>query len=226
MKSFSTSRCHERNHAEFSLRVMTDGIADSHIESMLVGIESMVQTGSVFRAGQTFQYGWMLTLVQELGDGLLTLHEPDMRSMPINFVPGVTETIRHMMLQLFTLDSFAIGREQMDIPTVCQSGIACNRYKIGEGFIMERATPSDDNDSGWFVGCNNSDCDHNDASNLQRLSLFEVFLARPEIRDWVSFPIGTLVQRHGKDLSVYQDGRPLEIVVDSFVDQALRRPQV
>lgn len=223
METFSTSRCHERSHPEFSLLVERDGVADSHLKSLLAGIESMVHAGSVFCAGQNFQHGWMLTLVQEFGDGSLTLHEPDMLSMPIKFVPGVTETVRHAMLQLFALDSFSISREQMEIPTIVQSGIACNRFAIGDGFTVDRVTPSDDNDSGWFVGCAETECNHNDADNLQRLSLFQLFLGRPEIRDWVTFPAGSQVQHRGRDLSVFRDGQPLQIVPGSFIDQRLRQ---
>ncbi len=225
MKTFSTSRCHERNHPEFTLLVEPDGIADSHIESLLAGLESMVHSGSVFRVDQTFQHGWMLTLIQELSDGSLTLHEPDMLSIPIKFVPGVTETVRHMMVQLFTLDSFSISREQMDIPSVRQSGIACDRYNLGDGFIMDRGAPSDDNDSGWFVGCADPDCDHNYPDNLQRVSLFQLFLGRPAIRDWVTFPTGTLIQQYNCELNVFLDGRRLEVVAGSFTDQMLRRHQ-
>ncbi|MEL7337875.1 MAG: hypothetical protein AAFN70_16895 [Planctomycetota bacterium] len=167
----------------------------------------------------------MLTLIQELSDGSLTLHEPDMLSMPIKFVPGVTETVRHLMLQLFTLDSFSISREQVDIPSVRQSGIACDRYNLGDGFIMDRGAPSDGNDSGWFVGCADPDCDHNNPDSLQRVSLFQLFLGRPAIRDWVAFPVGTLIQRRNRELSVFLDGRPLEVVAGSFADQMQRRHQ-
>ena len=183
----------------------------------------MVHGGSVFRAGETFQYGWMLTLVQQRDDGTLTLHEPDMKSMPIEFVPGVTETVRHMMLQLFTLDSFSVDRADMSIPTVRQSAIACQRYRDGNGFMMDRAEPSDDLDSGWCIACADEACDHSDPNNLRRISLYEIFLGRPEIRDWITFPIGSMIQRTDDAIHVFRDGTPLTLIKGSFVDAARNR---
>lgn len=194
-----------------------------HVDSLISAIESMVRDGSVFRAGETYQYGWMLTLVQELPDGTLTLREPDMKSMPIEFVSGVTETVRHMTLQLFALDSFAVDRSDMDIPTVRESGIACQRYRDGIGFIMDRAEPSDDHDSGWFIGCVNETCDHNDPNSLRRISLYELFLGRPEIRDWVTFPIGSMIQRTDDAIYVFRDGTQLTLIQGSFVDATMNR---
>lgn len=200
--------------------VNADGIPIEHIESFGRTVEAMVQNGTVFSVGETLLYGWMYTLVQRLTDNTLTLHEPDMRSMPIRFVPGVTETIRHTMLQLFALDSFGVDRSEMDVPTIRHSAIVCSRFGEGAGLIMDRSVPSDGADSGWFVGCANDDCDHNDVKNLRRISLYEVYLARPEIVYWVAFPCNTAVLRTDDCApQVFRDGAPVALIPGSFMDE-------
>jgi len=224
MQTFSTSRCHEFDHPEFKLMCDPQGIAEAHILSLVSGLEAMVAEGSVFQPDDRFHYGWVQTKVRELEDGMLTLDEPDMKSMPINYVPGITETLRHMMLQLFTADSFGIDRADLDFPSLRQSGIACRQYSQGEWLMMARAEPTDELDSGWFIGCGDKSCDHNDSKNLQRLSLYEVFLNRPQIRDWVSLPFGALLQQKPNVLPVlFLEGQPQKIEPGSFLDQATNR---
>ena len=65
----------------------------------------MVSQGSRFLPEQTFQIGWMMTKVKEYDASHLALVEPDMKSFPIKWIPGITHTLRQMMVQLLMLDS-------------------------------------------------------------------------------------------------------------------------
>jgi len=62
-----------------------------------------------------------------------------------------------------------------------------------------------------------------DPKSLQRISLYELFLGRPDIRDWTTFPIGSMVQRTDDAIHVFRDGTPLALIQRSFVDAALNR---
>jgi len=96
----ATHRCADHGHAEFVLEVDPSAVPEQHIEQIIQTLEGMVAHGSVFTPGQTLQVGWMITQVQRHDEMRLTLFEPDMRSLAVKYVPGVTETLREMMLQL------------------------------------------------------------------------------------------------------------------------------
>jgi len=77
----------------------------------------------------------------------------------MKFVPGITQTLRQMMLQLFFLDSLGIAREEMKLPSVRQSAVVCKRYKAAKGLVLSRGPAQAQRDSGWLIGC--LDEDHN-----------------------------------------------------------------
>jgi hypothetical protein len=137
--------------------------------------------------------------------------------MPIRWVNGVTHTLRQMMLQLFMLDSVGL-RDEIDLPTIRQSLIACTHYADAD-FFMARDNTGDGTVSGWFVGCTREDHDHNDPANLHRVSLYEAYLRQRAIQGFVAFPAGSqIVAMRQMDLGLARNGRPLEIVPGSFLD--------
>jgi hypothetical protein len=213
----ATTRCARHGHAEFLLEADEARVPDIYLRNIADTIERMVAGGSAFKSGQTFQVGWMLTLVRPHADGThLTLAEPDMQVMPIRWVGGVTHTLRQMMLQLFMLDSVGL-RHEIDLPTVQHSLIACTHYADTD-FFMERGRAGDAADTGWFLGCTRDDHDHNDPASLHRLSLYEALLRQRGIQGLAAFPIGSqiVVRRTGVEFA--QNGKPLKIVKDSFLD--------
>ena len=173
------------------MEVRDEGVLEPHVRSLVTGLENMVANGSVFRPDQTYGHGWMVTKVVEHERGL-TLHEPDMKSWPIQFVRGVSETVRHMTKQLFTLDSFGIPREEMDIPTILHSAVVCRRYHESEELVLVRGNP-EERDSGWSIACRGTDHDHQETENLANVSLYQVLLTRPEVVSWMTFPIDSLI---------------------------------
>jgi hypothetical protein len=220
----STTRCKDHCHAEFVLEVDEHVVPSQHISRVIDTIEGMVAQGSTFTPGETFQIGWMITKVQQYDEGRLTLFEPDMRTFPMAFVPGVTETLRQMMLQLFSIDSLAVPRGDMEIPNVCQSAIACKKYASAKSLLLSRDKPHSPSDSGWFIGCLDEDHNHEDANQLVLISLFEAFLNQSQIQGWMAFPEKTLIvlQDSGAP-KIFMDGKELPIVPNSFLAKILER---
>ncbi len=218
----STTKCEKFGHPEFVLDADETTVPDIYIREMVETIERMVAGGSVFRPGETFQIGWMLTRIQEQGPRHLTLEEPDMKSLPIQWIPGITQTLRQKMLQVFMLDSVAL-RHEMQIPTIRQSLITCTRYTDCD-FFMTRSEGKNEMDSGWFLGCLDGKHDHNEIGNLCCVSLYEAYLGQNGIQGFVTFPVGaTIVVDRKKGVTIFHEGEPLDIVPGSFLDTWQRR---
>jgi hypothetical protein len=217
-----TDTCRGHGHPEFVLEADEGHVPSVYLENVAQTIQRMVAAGSVFRPGETFQIGWMLTRVESYGDDRLTLVEPDMRSMPMRFVRRISETLRQMMLQLFMLDSVSL-RAEIDIPLAQHSLVACTRY-TEPAFFMTRSAPGDEHDSGWFVGCLADDHDHDAASNLTRVSLYEAFVRQPAVQGFLAFPIGSLIAVDPRaGVRIYKGEQELPVEPDSFLDAWTKR---
>ena len=224
-----TETCRRHGHPEFVLEADEAHVPAIYLENVAQTVQRMVAQGSVFRAGETFQIGWMLTRVESYGSAgnpartdRLTLFEPDMKAMPIRFVPGITETLRQMMLQLFMLDSVSL-RAEIDLPTVQQSLVACTRY-AEPAFYLSRSEPTDPNDSGWFVGCLADDHDHHQPANLTRVSAYEAFLRQPAIQGFLAFPRESLIAIDPRaGVRIYRGERELQVEAGSFLDAWTKR---
>ncbi len=217
-----TKNCHRHDHPEFVLEVDGDQIPEVYVQTFLETLENMVAAGSVFQPGETLQDGWMVTRVEDAGDGKLTLHEPDMQQLPVQFVPGITETLRHKMIQLFTLDSFGIEREQIKIPRIDQTAIACDRFDAGGELLLARDA-GEERHSGWIFCCLDDDHDHEQDDNLQLVSLYEAMLRCPHVVAWMYFPDDSqIVLRPDRHPLVIWKDEQLEIQPGSYLDELLK----
>lgn len=169
-----TTRCNKFGHPEFVLEADESSVPDIYLTEVADTIERMVEHGQCFLPGQSFQVGWMVTQVQTYDASHLTLVEPDMETFPIKWVFGITHTLRHKMLQVTMLDSVSL-RAQIQMPSVVQSLRACTRYS-SPSFFMARFSPTQERDSGWFIGCLNEDHNHRDPAQLRCISLYEAYL--------------------------------------------------
>ena len=143
-----------------------------------------------------------------------------MESMPIKWTPGITHTLRTLMLQLFMLDSVSL-RSQMQPASAQHSLIACTRYTESD-FFMHRMTQPEGADTGWFVGCLDRSHNHNAPANLIRVSVYEAYLRQRGVQGFLSFPVGSMIvfdQTAG--MSIRKDGRPLDIVKGSYLARVL-----
>jgi hypothetical protein len=182
----------------------------------------MVAAGSAFRPGESLQCGWSLLKFQSDGQGGLFLMEPHLSTRPIEYRGGVTETLLQNIRQVYTLDSYAIGRELLDFPTIYNSAIICHNFATAERIHLSR-TEKKGNDSGWFFGCYKMECDHQSASHLRSVSLLDAVALRPEISNWVALPceVNVLLQPGEKPILFSGDERA-SLIPGSFVDQLFR----
>jgi hypothetical protein len=220
----STSKCGRHQHPEFVLEAGESCLPEVHLRDLVQTIEEMVAQGSVFKPGDTMRIGWISALVQPYDASRLTLHEPDMQSIPVQWVPGVTESLRHRMVQVYTLDSFSL-RQEMNMPSFRHTLLVCTAF-AEPGFFMRRTSPSEKNkaDTGWFVGCLNDGHDHNSRENLRCISLYEAFIKQRGIQNFVVFPIGSMIMVDAqRGLSVWKNDAALSILPGSFLDRALNQ---
>lgn len=210
-----TKNCSKYDHPEFVLEVQRNYLQGT-LQCLADGIEEMVATGSRFKPKQTFQFGLSLTTVQSYDKTRLTLHEPDMLSMPIAWVPGVTWSTEQMFLQTSCLQSVGWLPELKNV-VLNASLIACPRFRE-HSFFMNRMSPSNECDSGWFVGCHDEDHDHNNADNLIRISLYEALLGQPDIGCFLTFPFNSMIVVHrGREIKIWLGEEEIEIAPETFL---------
>jgi hypothetical protein len=218
-----TTECSEHDHPEVVITFDDTGIPEETGRVLVRTIEQMVAEGSVFRPGESFAIGWMIAEIAEAGEGRLTLREPDLDTAPLEYRDGVTETLRHKMIQVFSGDSYGIERDRLVIPTINQLAIACEKVPESSALLLARNDSSDPDDSGWFALCTDEDHDHEDTGNIGVVPLHELARVRPEIIAWMMFPTGTTLLLEPEEAPlVMLDDVALELVEGSFVDQMLR----
>lgn len=217
-----TTKCSTYGRPEFLIRC-DDSIPEQDVEWLVALLEGSVREGVVYESGELVQVGWMLNMLSEVERGTLLLMEPDMRSLPIEWANGVTETLRHLRLQKDTAESVGLGR-LMQIPTIRESGLLGIDVDANtEGVILERGDAADA-DSGWFVGRLPSRLDYNDSENLRRVSLYEAATLCPRIVMFMSLPVGTRVEYSPGRVSISREGSTIVPQAGSFLER-LVHPQ-
>jgi hypothetical protein len=104
----------------------------------------------------------------------------------------VGHTLLHLFLQKSVAESLDLV-DEMNIPSLGQSAIACTQFGASEKFVMDRALPKGA-DSGWFLGCADRTHDHQRVENLQRVSLYEAAVRRSDkIIQFLGLPTGIYV---------------------------------
>jgi hypothetical protein len=215
-----TTRCGKHDHPDFVLEI--GEALDTDGRWLVEFLEEAVAEGERFAAGETVAIGWMVARVAEAPGGLLTLHEPDMTSMPIQWIPSVQTTLMHLRIQRAIAESVGL-EDEMDFPTIRQSAVVCTDVEDATGLILSRAKP-DGGDSGWFIGCTSPTHDHNDAKNLDRTSLYQLALAAPASIGFLSLPAGVqIVARPGAAPHLERNGKRLPIKPRSYLAQKITR---
>jgi len=220
MKSLVSTKCSAFSHPEFRVDFDEDSILEHEPEFLIRMLEIKVQQGSIFSAGQTIEVG--LSVLRVAADEpYLSLDEPDMRSFPIVFVTGVTQSLILLRHQHFVSGSFALDSEG-EIPSFLKGALVCTNYAESPAFFMDRLEPMRGNDSGWFIGCCAGTHDHNDPRNLTRVSLYAAFLALPEMHQYVSLPVGySVIIDPTRDPVFQQNGRRILPKPNSFLSERM-----
>jgi hypothetical protein len=203
-----TTTCARHGHPEF--RIAYDPavvvIADD-VKWFLGWLEESVGGGARYAAGQTCQIGWAITQVRHDGDDL-SIWEPDMRDLPIAWSESVSYTLAHLRIQKDVVES-VLDPDELSFPSMLESAVICDRLGQGEDLVMERVEPAGA-DSGWFFGCREDGHDHNDAAELQRVSLYEAVIRHaPQIIPYLALPPGILVGVGPGGPTLFHQGEPL-----------------
>jgi len=209
---YVTEGCAKYKHPEIVFEV-GEGVPEVDALHFKSTLEQMVASGSRFKAGETFQVAWMILRFAETDKGRLTLQEPDMQGMPIQYVNGVTRTLRFMRAQRDTADSFGLA-EKMKLTTFMDVILVpkdAGKIKIPQ---LHRGEPEAAM-SGWFLLEAGED-----PPRFRPMSLYELALSRPNLVKFFALPPGTDVVVHTSgEISVFSDGKPLTPQAGSFVDQ-------
>ena len=212
-----TKRCKDFSHREFSLNY-DSAIPENDVKTLLEYLEKSVEKGTIFKRKETIQFGWMILLIDEYSNQFLSLFEPDMKTFPIKWKRSVTQTLLQARIQKDTADSLGLLNE-INFPYILQSAIICNNLENSNGFFLERFEP-ESNDSGWFVGCMDSNHDHNNHLNLVRISLYKMLCSYPNLIMYFALPPDTSITIiNGIAQGIFYKKKKLEILKGSFLDR-------
>lgn len=181
-------------------------------EDFAAGFETMD-----LQEGQTVQVGWMMLSVVAGPEGL-ELHEPDMSGeTPINFIPGITRTLRDTMVQRYVTDSLGLT-EYLDFPTLVQSVITCDRIQPGGALFFTRPDHQEGHASGWVCCCCDKSHDHNDPAALTLTSLYDLGCRHPILVEFLALPVGSaVILVPGQNPAFYYGDQALDILPDSYL---------
>jgi len=190
-------------------------IADD-VKWFLSWLEDSVREGTHFTDGETCQVGWFVTQVRKRDDEDLSLWEPDMRNLPVQWFESVSYTLAHLRIQKDVVES-VLDAESLLFPSMRQSAIICTHLGQSDGLVMERTEPSDA-DSGWFCGCRARGHDHNNTAELRRVSLYEAAIRyAPQIIPYLALPPGILVGLGTAAPTLYRNDELLEFRAGSYL---------
>jgi hypothetical protein len=217
VKVLRTTRCSRHGHSEF--RITADpavAVVEGDATWLLEWLEDTVAQGTRFADGQTCQVGWVVTQIRQDGGGDLSIWEPDMCHLPVEWSESVSRTLAHLRLQKDVVESM-LPSEELAFPSMVQSAIVCTRLQEAEDLVLERSAPAAA-DSGWFCGCREDDHDHNDSTELRRVSLYEAAVKRtPQIIPYLALPPGVLIAVAAGLPVVFRDGKPLDVHPGSYL---------
>ncbi len=217
MAKSRTKNCAKFQHPELEIDYDPAWVLEADVQWLLRWLTAAVAQGSRFLDGQTCQIGLGLTKIRANEEGILSLLEPDFRQVPIVWIDSLNHTLAHLRSQKDVVES-VLPAEDLNFPSILQSAIVCSRLGKAKGFVLARDAPSDENDSGWYFGCNDHDHDHNSLDELQKVSLFHAAIEAPQIVPYVALPEGILVQLEGNALEIFRAGKPLAFKKESFLD--------
>lgn len=126
MANFRTQKCSKFGHPEILLHLADDAQMDP--EWLIGFFENAVSTGGKFKPDDTVQIGWMIDKVQQNSEGDLEIWEPVFDSIPIKWVRGIDNTIRHLTLQKSVAE--LINMEPV-FPSIIQAGTVVGKH-LGE----------------------------------------------------------------------------------------------
>lgn len=173
--------------------------------------EDAVAKGRRFSANETVQIGWMLVMLKENESHELEIWEPQFDSIPVKWILGANNTMRHLVLQKSTAD---LLRVEPEFPSLRQAGLASRAFLTAQDntdFCLIRQSP-DGNDSGWRF-----DVPLNSGDSSELRSLFELSFHRTGIVPFLALPNGTTVVKKGDQITVSWKGTTVDSSQNKFL---------
>jgi hypothetical protein len=211
-----TTRCSEWKHSEFRLE-FDSAIPQADVYALVSFLEESVQAGTRYDDGQMIEFGSMI-LRLAVSDDVFIVEEPDLRTFPISWKVGITQSMRLLRLQKDIAESVGLG-DHLEFSSIrCSLLVGTDLIEGLDMLILERSEPHA-SDSGWFVGRLDTKLDYNDAANLHRISVYQAILNWPRMAGFLALPAGSRVETSER-LTISRNGQPLEIQKGSFLDVA------
>lgn len=202
---FRTKGCAAHGHPEIAFMATDDLGAADHI---LEWLEEEVALGRQFLVGQTVQIGWTILKLAE-GADCLELTSPDFRGLSVRWGPGVDAMLRH--IQLHRLVCARLGTEP-EFPSMLEFAAVSPTFCAAKGGFQMSREAVESPDRGWVAA------EPGYASpEAQRMSLYELAVARPDITPFAARPPGSAVLAGENEVEV----RYRQVVLSSSTDDVL-----
>src|SRR3954471_13401358 len=135
MLEIRSTGCGKYDHAEFRLRLDTRTAVERDARELVASLERQVAGGHSFKEGDIFQWGWLNLRCRHISADLITLEEPDLINVPMQYTDSVTNSLCHLHWQRACASS--LGMEQSPTtPMMTETAAICPG--IGsESFFME-----------------------------------------------------------------------------------------
>lgn len=185
---YRTTRCAAKGHPEFTV-VFAREVPVPDLERTLIShFETAVVAGTVFKNGESVQFGWSTLRLFNRPDGTLGVLEPDLRH-ELKWVESVDQSAMETWRQKEVLASVDL-LERIDFPRQAFQAVVCSKALGSSSFVLGRTEPSAPTDSGWFVGCTDEDHDHQAADALNVVPLIEIAVHVPSLTQFFALPQG------------------------------------
>ncbi len=214
-QEFSTKKCARFGQPEFVYSSGDSTIIDTDTLWFASTLEGMCASGSRFKAGQTLLIG-PVALKMEAAEGKrLRLFEPDMKSMPFNYVDSVARTLMLVRRQRETAVSLGVVKDISFAPL--HQPLLMTRDALSAKFIL-MIRSHESGGTGWVLSDAQGKKSLED-EELQAMSVYEAALARPEILDFLALPDSvTVAVGSRKEFVITKDGIVVEPAKDSYLD--------
>ncbi|VWD39003.1 hypothetical protein BLA50215_05237 [Burkholderia lata] len=211
-----TIHCKRFDHPEFQIQVSDRTIPAVDIGWLLRFLEQSVAGGERFRAGETLQIGWMVTMLESGADDVLRIMEPDMRAIPIEFIDSVDSTLKHLRNQKDMAASVAPAQEP-DFPSLRQSAVVHVNFKSAGSVLLTRY-PARETDSGWTLTDLDDEAGSRDPSRYVKISLYQLGVNRPDLIQFLALPSGLQVFVAGSTIRVMDPGGEIQPAPGSYLE--------
>lgn len=189
MKSFSTARCAEYGHPEFTIQV-EEGSPIPNVQRILLNyFEAAVAQGARFVAGQLVELGWSKVRVCARADGTLGVEERTL-TPEVAWTESVTRALHDVWFQKEVVASVGL-REKVAFPsqdeTIMVSGCADSATDVVLTRLEAGELPA--GFSGWTLTC----AEEHEHTERDVVPLLAIAAVHPGLVQFLALPRGTTV---------------------------------